>query len=155
MTKVRTVLNVVKLMLVLGIIGNIVGVLHIGTWAEHEREASARYVGLPLSVRFIGTLYSPDQKKGGGLKTLKVTFEKQNWVFDLEKLVVLSSSVTEMKVLQSLRPYRLLLSGPEEVLSVLKEPEMIGKPLTIRGLLYISHHRLLVESIEAVSTEGE
>jgi len=84
-----------------------------------------------------------------------VTFEKQNWVFDLEKLVVLSSSVTEMKVLQSLRPYRLLLSGPEEVLSVLKGPEMIGKPLTIRGLLYISHHRLLVESIEAVSTEGE
>ena len=155
MVKVRKGLNLMKLMLVLGFIGNIVGVLHIGTWAEHEREASARYVGAPLSVRLVGTLYSPDQKKGGGLKTLKVTFEKQNLVFDLEKLVVLSSSVTEMKVLQALRPYSLLLSGPKEVLSVLQGPEMINKPLTIRGLLYISHHRLLVESIEPVSAEGE
>jgi hypothetical protein len=155
MVKVRKVLNLVKLMLVLGIIGNIVGVLHIGTWAANEREASARYVGAPLSVRLVGTLYSPDQKKAGGLKTLKVTFEKQNWVFDLEKLVVLSSNVTEMKVLQALRPYRLLLSGPAEVLSVLQGAEMIGKPLTIRGYLYMSHQRLMVNSIEAVSEEGD
>ena len=71
MVKVRTVLNLVKLVLVLGIIGNILGVFQIGALTWHERDAVAGYIGPPLSVRLVGTLYSPDQKKGGWAENLK------------------------------------------------------------------------------------
>jgi len=154
MFKVRAVFVFAKLLLVLGIVGNIVGVLHLGLWAEQERDASARFIGPPLSVRLVGVLYPPDQKGEHWSKTLKVSADERSWNFDVEKLDVLTASISEMRILQALRPYSLRLSGPAEVLGVLQGTELVGKPLTIMGYLYIDHHRLMVSSIDMVPEEG-
>jgi hypothetical protein len=154
MIRATTTFDLERLLLVLGILGTIVGVFHVGPWAEQERDALARFMGPPLNVRFIGTLHPPDHEGKRGSRTLKVSWDDQNWKLEVEKLVVLTASVSEMRILQALRPYSLRFTGPEEVLGVISASDLVGKPLTVSGYLYINHHRLMVSSIDSVSEEG-
>lgn len=62
MSRARIGSNLAILLLVLGVLGNIVGVFDIAPWAEQERDASARFIGPPLNVRFIGALHPPDHE---------------------------------------------------------------------------------------------
>ena len=155
MIRVMRFCDLAKFLFIVCIVAIVIGVFQIGTWTRCERDASARYIGPPLSVRFVGTLHPPDYEGKRVSRTLKLSWDGQNWKLDVDNLVVLTSSVTQMQIFQALRPYYLRLTGPKEVLGILKGSELLGKPLTISGYLYINHRRLMVSEINTVFEEGK
>jgi hypothetical protein len=108
----------------------------------------------PPLVRFTGTLYPLEEKKGD-LHVLTVSIKGTKWLFRITKVEKLTGrAASELRILEGLFPPQLQLLGPEELLGPLQAPEITGKPLALEGRLYTGGRMLFLTAVEEVAGKG-
>ncbi|MGE0824891.1 MAG: hypothetical protein AB7G75_16800 [Candidatus Binatia bacterium] len=108
----------------------------------------------PPLVRFTGSFLPVSEGQNSTLSTLTVSIKGKRWWFriaKIEKLTGRHSSGT--RLLQSLFPRFLHLTGPEHLLNTLQDPQIEGQPLTLEGRLYVGEHMLFVTLIDTQSQQ--
>ncbi len=102
----------------------------------------------PPLVRFTGSLLPLAHEKPPGLSTLTVSIKEKKWRLHLTKVEKLSGrDHSGTRLLQSIFPPHLRLTGPAHLLSMLQNPQAEGKPLTIEGHLYVGDRLFFVTII--------
>lgn len=103
----------------------------------------------PPLVRFTGALLPLEEKDRSHLPTLTVFIKGKRWIFRIAKVEKLTgSSFDGWRLLRGLFPPEVRFLGPERLISLLQEPEIMGKLLTIEGHLYIGDRMFFVEIVE-------
>jgi hypothetical protein len=104
----------------------------------------------PPLIRFTGALFPVEGEVHAGFHTLTVSFKEKRWIFRLDKVEPLTSSVPGWTILQHLFPPEVRFIGPEDLINLLQEPEIVGKRLTIKGRLYIRARTLIVTAVKEI-----
>jgi hypothetical protein len=85
----------------------------------------------------------------GNATPFKVYFpDGKKLVFDVERAQDLVGMETGGQIIQEIWPHALYFMGPRNLISFLDEPRMIGKPVTVEGLIYVSDRLLVVTEIK-------
>lgn len=109
--------------------------------------------GTPLSepppfVRFTGTLLSYEEKDRKGLHFLTVSITGTKWLLRITNVQKLTGRDPDgWRLLQALFPPEVRFVGPPELLQLLQNPHIAGKPLTIEGRLYVGERMFFVTTI--------
>jgi len=92
--------------------------------------------GLPM-IRLTGVVYPADAKDiRGGLKNLMLIAEKKEWLLKLTKAEnVYNTDVASLQVSESLSDRLNLQEAKKWVLAPFQKPDMVGKTITIQGLV--------------------
>ncbi len=110
------------------------------------------FVAIPPRVRFTGVLLPiKDQSRMGALDDLDVFIGKEKWTFLVDKMEIVASVGLNRATLQRLFPRVVRFVGPDDLIARLKSPKVVGKVLTIEGLLYTGSRRLFLTEVD----EGE
>ncbi|NOT57100.1 MAG: hypothetical protein HOP18_21070 [Deltaproteobacteria bacterium] len=108
----------------------------------------------PPLVRFTGSLLPLDHPKPAGLSTLTVSIKEKKWRLHLTKVEKLSGhDHSGTRLLQSIFPPHLRLTGPAPLLDLLRDPAVEGKPLTIEGHLYVGDRMFFVTIVNTPPQE--
>jgi hypothetical protein len=96
-------------------------------------------------------LPSKDQSRKGALEDLDVLIGKEKWTFLLDKMEIVGSVGLNRTILQRLFPPLVRFVGPDDLIRRLQSPNIVGKVLTIDGLLYPESRMLFLTDV----AEGE
>jgi hypothetical protein len=108
----------------------------------------------PPLVRFTGSFLPLTETKPPGLSTLTVSIKKKKWRFLITKVEKLSGrDPSGTRLLESIFPPQLRLTGPAPLLSLLQDPQVEGKPLIVEGHLYIGDRMFFVTIVNTQSQE--
>ena len=100
-------------------------------------------------MRFTGALLPLEEKNRSSLNTLIVSIKGKKWIFSIAKVEKLTGgSFDGWRLLRDIFPPEVRFLGPEELLSLLQEPEIMGKLLTLEGHLYIGSRMFFVRIVE-------
>ncbi|MGH7833818.1 MAG: hypothetical protein ACREQK_09260 [Candidatus Binatia bacterium] len=93
-----------------------------------------------------------DQSRNGLLENLNVFIGKERLIFLLDKMEIVGGIGLNRATLQRLFPPSLRFFGPDDLMHRLKSPKIVGKALTIEGLLYTGSR---IFFLVAVDEQGE
>lgn len=126
---------------------------------EPAAKGEAWALGPPITVRFTGAFFPPEEKekaKQQARDLLRIGIKKEEWVFAVQDVNVISASITDNRVLNALQPPRILrLVGPEALLGTVKAPEIVGKQVTMKGYLRLAERILEVAELTPIAGEGK
>ncbi|MBI3797275.1 MAG: hypothetical protein HY268_09965 [Deltaproteobacteria bacterium] len=109
--------------------------------------------GSPPVVRMTGTFSPFDEKQSHGLNTLTVIIEdKQKWLFKVNRVDTMTGTDPGMMLLTYIFPPELRLMGAASKMALLAQPDIVGKPVSLQGFLYIDDRDFYVAEIN-VATE--
>lgn len=103
-------------------------------------------LSVPPLVRLTGTLH-PLQEEGAPVHALPVFINDAHWNFWLTRIDNLSGPPYGWLTLTDLFPRELRLSGPDELLGLLQQPQIAGKPISVEGRLYTVYRKLVVTAV--------
>lgn len=110
------------------------------------------FATIPPRVRFTGVLLPiKEQSRKGVLNDLNVFIGKEKWIFLVDKMEIVGSVGVNRATLQRLFPPLVRFVGPDDLIARLKSPKIVGKVLTIEGLLYTGSRMLFLTDVD----EGE
>lgn len=112
-------------------------------------------VETPSVIRFTGKLVPIDEQNQGrsGYEfEVRIRGEKR-WIFLVENARDPSGEETEIGILKDITPHYLYFYGPAEVIDALANPEVAGKPISLRGYLYVGDNIYHVTDIEMLNGE--
>lgn len=91
-------------------------------------------------VSFTGVFYPPGElERKSGTETLRADFQNgKKLVFDVETARDLTGMRDSWEILNDIWPPTLYFRGPKDLISFLENPQVIGKQVTVEGLIYIS-----------------
>ena len=91
----------------------------------------------PPTLRFTGTIYPSDAKDlKGGLRYQRIFIENKEWIFKITKAEdVYNPERTQLQVLRPMPPRLILQEGIKGVLEPFQKPDIVGKVITIQGLV--------------------
>jgi hypothetical protein len=112
---------------------------------------SSPYITPPV-VRLTGTLVPLQKPEYGGLDTLKVWVNNQEWIFELSDVETLSGTNYGPMILSQLFPREMRFEGPDTLMQPIRNAAVTGKPLTVEGRLYMSDRVLMVTDEGASAT---
>jgi hypothetical protein len=92
-----------------------------------------------------------EQSRKGVLNDLNVFIGKEKWIFLVDKMEIVGSVGVNRATLQRLFPPLVRFVGPDDLIARLKSPKIVGKVLTIEGLLYTGSRMLFLTDVD----EGE
>ena len=154
--KTTTILKKAGIPLIVGMIVALVGA--IGADAQYWSSSSmgrSSYCS-PSLIQFTGTVFSRDEEsaatRSGDVFDLVID-RKNTWVFVIERARNRSCIETQLGILKDLYPRRLYLSGAEDQLAFLQNPDIAGEPITVQGYLYRESRRFDVTKAEKVTAE--
>jgi hypothetical protein len=105
----------------------------------------------PPLVRFTGSFLPLAATTPPELSTLTVSIKETKWRFHIAQVEKLSGrDPSGTRLLESIFPPHLRLTGSDQLLSRLQDPQVEGKPLTLEGRLYVGERMFLLIKI----TEG-
>ena len=111
--------------------------------------AQIPHSGPPPLVRFTGSLLPLEEKERSHLPTLTVFMRGERLIFRIAKVQKLTGlSPDGWRLVWALFPPQVRFLGPERLISLLQEPEIMGKRLSIEGRLYIGSGTFFVQSVE-------
>ncbi len=103
----------------------------------------------PPLVRFTGALLPLEEKNQSRLPTLTVFMRGERLIFRIAKVQKLTgSSPGGWRLLRGLFPPAVHFVGPKRLISLLQEPEIMGKRINIEGRLYIGSRTFFVQIVE-------
>lgn len=124
-------------------------VLAVCTWPIPARAQGGLHAEPPPLVRFTGSFLPLEGKRPGALAMLTVSIEGMRWKFNVAKVEKLTGKeVGSLRLLQSIFPPQLRLTGPDELLRPLQDPQVAGKPLVIEGRLYVGDRMLFITAVK-------
>lgn len=112
---------------------------------------SAEDLSRPPLMRFTGTISSVTDEDGKGQLDQALVLRlpgNTKVLLTVERADNLSWTETRLGVLKDIVPPRLYVSGPEEYIAVLQNPDSLGKRFSLLGYLYISENRFDMTSLE-------
>jgi hypothetical protein len=113
------------------------------------------FVRVPLRVRFTGVLLpSKDQSRKGVLEDLDVLIGKEKRTFLLDKMKIVGSVGVNRAILQRLFPPLVRFVGLDELIGRLKNPEIVGKVLTVEGFLYPESRIFFLTEVDEGEADG-
>ena len=108
----------------------------------------------PPLVRFTGSFLPLSETKTPRLSTLTVSIKETKWRFHIAKVEKLSGrDPSGTRLLESIFPPHLRLTGPDHLLSRLQDPQVQGKPLTLEGHLYVGERMFFVTIVNPLPQE--
>jgi hypothetical protein len=108
----------------------------------------------PPLVHFTGSFHPLSETKPPGLSTLTVSIKETKWRFHITKVEKLSGrDPSGTRLLESIFPPHLRLTGPAHLLSRLQDPQVEGKPLTLEGRLYVGERMFFVTIVNPLPQE--
>ena len=92
--------------------------------------------GLP-TLRFTGTIYPSDAKDiKGGLRYQRIFIENKEWILKITKAEdVYSPGKTQLQVLRPMPHHLILQEGVKGIFAPFQKPDIVGKVITIQGLV--------------------
>ena len=129
----------------------IVGSMVLAVYAPSIGFAQPEFAGPPV-VRMVGVIQAFDEQKSHGLNTLTLTLDSKKWLFQVNRVDIMSGMDPGTSLLDRIFPPELRLMGNPTILAPLNEPATVGKTITLEGLLYIGDRNYDVASI---SVAGE
>lgn len=117
------------------------GVATISAQARAQEEPEIRmlppvapHFETPPLVRLTGSLQPVSRKASEGFRTtFKLFIGRKEWLLQLEYVETWNDATRSWSVLNDFFPTELHLTGPEDFLGPLRQPEMTGKRITIAG----------------------
>jgi len=104
---------------------------------------------IPPRVRFTGVLLpNIDPSRKGLLDDLEVFIGNEKLTFLLDKMEIVGSVGLNRATLQSLFPSVVRFFGPDDLMRRLKSPKIMGKVITIEGLLYTGSRMLFITEVD-------
>jgi hypothetical protein len=106
-------------------------------------------------TRFVGVFQPYDQKAAGNLQTLTFVHKERSWLFKVERVNVTGGGRDPgTTLLNRIVPPRLSISGPQEFLDSLENPETMGKRFTLQGWLDLRVRTFRIVEVKEESAEG-
>jgi hypothetical protein len=107
------------------------------------------------TLRFTGTVYPADAKDmKGGLRYQRIFIENKEWMLKITKAEdVYSPGRTQLQVLRPMPHHLILQEGIKGILAPFQEPDIIGKVITIKGLVSFSSEWMKVNELTIVNEE--
>jgi hypothetical protein len=103
----------------------------------------------PPRVRFTGVLLpNKDPSRKGLLDDLEVFIGNEKSTFVLDKMKIVGSVGLNRATLQRLFPPVIRFVGSDDLMRRLKSPKIMGKVITIEGLLYTGSRMLLLTEVD-------
>jgi hypothetical protein len=89
------------------------------------------------TLRFTGTIYPSDAKNiKGGLRYQRILIENKEWILKITKAEdVYNPGRIQLQVLQPMPPRLILQEGIKGILAPFQKPDIVGKVITIEGLV--------------------
>ena len=110
----------------------------------------------PLVVTMSGTLQPFHEQESHGLNTLTVTIaEKQKWLFRVNRLDPLTGTDPGLMLLSEIFPPELHIRGSTPDMTVLEEPTVAGKTVTMQGFLYIADRNFYVGDVSVAAEAAQ
>jgi len=104
---------------------------------------------IPPGVRFTGVLLpNKDPSRKGLLDDLEVFIGNEKSTFMLDKMKIVGSVGLNRATLQRLFPPVMRFVGPDDLMRRLKSPKIMGKVITIEGLLYTGSRMLFLTEVD-------
>jgi len=104
---------------------------------------------IPPRVRFTGVLLpNKDPSRKGLLDDLEVFIGNEKSTFVLDKMKIVGSVGLNRATLQSLFPPVIRFVGPDDLMRRLESPKIMGKVITIEGLLYTGSRMLFLTEVD-------
>jgi hypothetical protein len=104
---------------------------------------------IPPRVRFTGVLLpNKDPSRKGLLDDLEVFIGNEKSTFVLDKMKIVGSVGLNRATLQRLFPRVIRFVGPDDLMRRLKSPKIMGKVITIEGLLYTGSRMLFLTEVD-------
>ena len=120
--------------------------MSLAIYAPSISFAQPEFAGPPV-VRMVGVLQAFDEQKSHGLNTLTLTLESKKWLFQVNRVDIMSGMDPGTSLLDRIFPPELRLMGNPTILAPLNEPATVGKTITLEGLLYIGDRNYDIASI--------
>jgi hypothetical protein len=104
---------------------------------------------IPPRVRLTGVLLpNKDPSRKGLLDDLEVFIGNEKSTFVLDKMKIVGSVGLNRATLQRLFPRVIRFVGPDDLMRRLKSPKIMGKVITIEGLLYTGSRMLFLTEVD-------
>ena len=104
--------------------------------------------GSPPVVRMSGTFQPFDETESHGLNTLTVIIDdKQKWLFKVTRVDTMTGTDPGMMLLSYIFPPELRLMGAASKMAVLTQPDVLGKPVSLQGFLYVDDRNFYVAEV--------
>lgn len=100
-----------------------------------------------LEIRVTGVLLPASADAREDVVTVKVFIHDQPWLLRVGVVEKLTATERERVVDEGVFMRQMRLYGPDDILSLLQRPEMIGKVVTIEGRLDMTQKRLRVTAV--------
>lgn len=108
----------------------------------------------PPLVRFTGSFLPLTETTAPDLLTLTMSIKETKWRFRIAKVEKLSGrDPSGTRLLESLFPRHLHITGPAHLLDRLRDPQIAGTVLTLEGHLYVGEHMFLLSTITESSPQ--
>lgn len=108
----------------------------------------AIYPERPVSVRVTGTLLPADGQTREDIITVPIFVQGQPWLLRIGKVEELTAYERAQAVKHDILLRQVRFYGPEELISKLRRPDMVGRVLTIEGRLDAREKRFLVTAVQ-------
>lgn len=112
--------------------------------------AQSEFAGPPV-VRMVGVVQSFDEQKSHDLNMLTLTLDSKKWLFQVNRVDIVSGMDPGTSLLDSIDPPELLLMGEPKILAPLEHPTVGGKTITLEGSLYIGDQKYEVTSVSVAA----
>jgi hypothetical protein len=116
--------------------------------------ACSVYPDRPVSLRITGSLLPTNGPEREDLVTVKVFVQGQPWLLRVGKVEDLTEQAREQVAKDDVLLRQVRFYGPEELISQLQKPEIVGKVITIEGRLDTKEKRFLVTGVRGAATSN-
>lgn len=119
---------------------------------EISNAYAQKFRGGSFDVVLIGNIIDPDEQ--GNNKTFELWTDEDKWRFTVtEPHVLNSTTISGWRLLHEIFPKRLKLYGDESVMKPLKQSDIIGNNIKLRGRIQHTTKRFFLTSVEEVIEE--
>ncbi|HJX31053.1 MAG TPA: hypothetical protein VJ624_04275 [Thermodesulfobacteriota bacterium] len=107
------------------------------------------------TLRFTGTIYPSDAKDiKGSLRYQRILIENKEWILKITKAEdVYNPGKTELQVIRPMPHHLNLQEGVKGVLAPFQKPDIVGKVITIQGLVSFAAKWMKVYELTIVKEE--
>lgn len=112
--------------------------------------AQPEFTGPPV-VRMVGVVQAFDEQKSNDLNMLTLTLDSKKWLFQVNRVDIVSGMDPGTSLLDKIFPPELRLMGEAKILAPLEQSTVAGKTVTLEGFLYIEDQNYEVSTLSVAA----
>jgi hypothetical protein len=118
-------------------------------------QISSEFSGPPV-VRMSGVLQPFDEQKSQALNMLTLTIaDATKWLFQVNRIDSIAGMDPGISLLDRIFPPELRLMGAPTTLAPLEQPNIVGKTISLEGILYIGDRNYEVTTVNVAAETSQ